>query len=218
MIHRKARLQPGQWALVNAANGGVGQALLDLLRAHGVWAIGAAAKARHDIVTSYVARPIEGRSIPLDIGVHAVRVAGVDAAFNGVGGAHTGQCVSSTRRGGITVWYGFVGAHGFPAVVRSTLSLFAGASLRGRRGAFYGITMLYRKNPRLFLEDLPKLFDLLAQRKINPRIAQTFPLQDARRANERLEAGGIDGKLVLTTCESEPAANSSLQPTVSSCG
>ena len=60
MIHRKARLQPGQSALVNAANGGVGQALLDLLRAHGVSAIGAAAKVRHEIVSSYGAIPTRG--------------------------------------------------------------------------------------------------------------------------------------------------------------
>ena len=197
MIHRVARLHARQSALVNAANGGVGQALLDLLRAHGVSAIGAAAKQRHDIITSYGGIPIEGRAAPLDIGVHAVRAEGVDAAFDGVGGAHTGQCVSSTRRGGITVWYGFVGAQGLPALMRSALSLFLGARLRGRRGSFYGITMRYRKNPQPFFEDLPKLFDLLAQRKISPRIAQTFPLLDARRANERLEEGAIQGKLVL---------------------
>jgi NADPH2:quinone reductase len=197
MIHRVALLRARESALVNAANGGVGQALLDLLRAHGVSAIGAAARARHEIVTSYGATPIEGRSTQLHVGVHAVRAAGVDAAFDGVGGAHTGQCVSSTRRGGITVWYGFVGAQGLPAVARSALSLFVGARLRGRRGSFYGITMRYRKNPQPFFEDLPKLFELLAQRKISPRVAQTLPLLDARRANERLEEGGIDGKLVL---------------------
>src|SRR5882724_7528347 len=68
MIHRVARLEPGGSALVNAANGGVGQALLDVLRAHGVQAIGAAAKARHEIVASYGAIPIEGRSAPLAAG------------------------------------------------------------------------------------------------------------------------------------------------------
>jgi NADPH:quinone reductase-like Zn-dependent oxidoreductase len=207
MIHRKARLQPGQWALVNAANGGVGQALLDLLRAQGISAIGAAAKARHDIVRSYDAIPIEGRSAPLDTGVHEVRAEGVDAAFDGVGGAHTGQCISSTRRGGTTVWYGFVGARGVPGVVRSALSLFVGARLRGRRGYFYGITMMYRKNPQPFREDLLELFDLLEQRKISPRIAQTLPLMDARKANERLEAGNIDGKLVLVASENNPGSS-----------
>jgi len=197
MIHRKARLQPGQSALVNAANGGVGQALLDLLRAHGVSAIGAAARARHGIVSSYGAIPIEGRTATLDDGVHRIRPAGVDAAFDGVGGPSTAQCVSSTRRGGITIWYGFVGAKGFNALAGSALSLFAWSRLQGRRGSFYGITMLYRKDPRPFRADLAKLFDLLAQKKISPRIAQRLPLLNAREANERLEAGGIEGKIVL---------------------
>lgn len=197
MIHRKARLQPGQSALVNAANGGVGQALLDLLRAHGVSAIGAAGKTRHEIVSSYGAIPIEGRMAPLDAGVHRVRPEGVDAAFDGVGGSSTRQCVFSTRRGGITVWYGFVGAREFSALASSALSLFVGSRFRGRRGSFYGITMLYRKDPRPFREDLRKLFDLLAQKKISPRIAEKLPLLDARKANERLEAGGIEGKIVL---------------------
>jgi hypothetical protein len=35
--------------------------------------------------------------------------------------------------------------------------------LRGRRGSFYGITALYRKNRAPFMEDLPKVFALLAR-------------------------------------------------------
>jgi NADPH:quinone reductase-like Zn-dependent oxidoreductase len=41
------------------------------------------------------------------------------------------------------------------------------------------------------------LLGLLADKKIAPRIAERFPLLDARAANERLEKGGVDGKLVL---------------------
>ena len=201
MIHRKARLRRGQWALVNAANGGVGQALLDLLRAYGISAIGAAAKPRHSIVLSYGATPIEGRAAPLDTGVRSVWPEGVDAAFDAVGGKSTRECVSSTRRGGITVWYGFMGAAGGLTAARSALSLFIGSRLRGRRGTFYGITMLYRRDPRPFREDLPKLFELLAEKKISPRIAQTFPLLEARAAQERLEMGGIEGKFVLVAPE-----------------
>lgn len=202
MIHRVAKLIPGQSALVNAANGGVGQALLDLLRAHGVQAIGAAAAARHGIVRSYGATPIEGRKAALDTGVHAILPAGVDAAFDGVGGVQTGQSVAATRRGGIVVWYGFVGVKGLPDVARSALQVFVGTIARGRRGSFYGITQLYRKNPQPLREDLPKLFALLAEKKIQPRIAQTLPLLAAREANERLEAGGIEGKLVLVAPDS----------------
>ena len=197
MIHREAKLQRGQWALVNAANGGVGQALLDLLKAEGIHAIGAASAARHELVRSYGATPIEGRKTPLDVGVHAVRPEGVDAAFDAVGGAQTGECVRSTRSGGTTVWYGFMGATGIPALLRSAGACFIGSRLTGRRGAFYGITRLYRNDPAPFREDLPKLFELLAQKKIAPKIALTLPLLDARKANERLEAGNIEGKIVL---------------------
>ena len=198
MIHRVSHLAPGGSALVNAANGGVGQALLDLLRAHGVSAIGAASAARHDIVASYGAVPIEGRRMRLDTGVHVVRPQGVDAAFDGVGGAATGECIASTRRGGITVWYGFVGATGTAAVVRSALRLFVGAPLQLRRGAFYGITLRYRKDPHPFREDLAALFALLAQHKITPRIALRLPLMQFRSAIETLKNGGITGKIVLT--------------------
>jgi NADPH2:quinone reductase len=203
LIHREAKLQPGQRALVNGANGGVGQALLDLLRAHGVEAIGAAASRRHDIVRSYGARPIEGRGANLEEGVHALVPEGVDAAFDAVGGAATGQCVAATRRGGTTVWYGFGGAKGLPQLLRSAAALFVGAPLRGRRGRFYGITLQYRKNPAPFRADLLELFSLLAQRRIHPRISQRLPLLSARQANERLEAGDIEGKLVLLASVTE---------------
>jgi NADPH:quinone reductase-like Zn-dependent oxidoreductase len=197
MIHREARMQPGQRALVNAANGGVGQALLDLLRAHGVSVVGAAARSKFAVVQSYGATPIEGRTAALDAGVARIYPKGVDASFDGVGGAHTAQCIRATRRGGIIVWYGFVGTRGLPQVMGSAARIFFAAPLSGRRGRLYGITGLYRRDPRPFHQDLPKLFAMLAEKKIHPRIAERLPLLEARRANERLEAGGIDGKIVL---------------------
>ncbi len=196
MIHRTAGLRPGQRALVNAANGGVGQALLDLLRAHGVQAIGAASAARHDVVRAYGATPIEGRAAPLQLGVHGI-APGVDAAFDAVGGAQSGQCLACLSPGGTLVWYGFMGAARLPALLRTAATVFLKAPLLGRRGRFYGITLLYRKDPGPLREDLAKLFALLAAGTIKPRIAERLPLLDARRANERLEAGNIEGKLVL---------------------
>ncbi|MBN2008869.1 hypothetical protein JW960_05950 [candidate division KSB1 bacterium] len=52
----------------------------------------------------------------------------------------------------------------------------------GKRSTFYGITLLYRKNPKPFREDLPKLFQLLADQKIKPVIAEILPLPEAARA------------------------------------
>jgi NADPH:quinone reductase-like Zn-dependent oxidoreductase len=77
-------------------------------------------------------------------------------------------------------------------------NLFVGSRLRGRRGAFYGITYLYRKNPTLFREDLPKIFALIAEQKIAPLIYTTLPLLAAKQALELLAAGSVEGKIVLT--------------------
>jgi NADPH:quinone reductase len=65
-------------------------------------------------------------------------------------------------------------------------------------GTFYGITMLYRKNPRPLREDLPKIFALLAAKKIDPLIQTTFSLVEARQAIELLASGSAEGKIVLT--------------------
>ncbi len=200
-IHRVARLNAGDTALVTGASGGVGAAALDLLRVAGVRTFGAASHARRNFVQSLGATPIDSRGAPIDEGLRAVLPSGVDAAFDGLGGRFAGQAVRATKRGGMVVGYGFSGAtrdHRTDslALMRGMLSLFVGAPVLGRRGRFYGITLLYRRDPEPFRQDLPKLMALLADGKIKPRIAERLPLLAAREAGERLERGGIEGKIV----------------------
>jgi NADPH:quinone reductase-like Zn-dependent oxidoreductase len=76
-------------------------------------------------------------------------------------------------------------------------NLLVGARMRGRRGKFYGITMLYRKDPKPLREDLPKIFALIAEKKLEPLVSVTLPLVEARRAMEMLVAGSVEGKVVL---------------------
>jgi NADPH:quinone reductase-like Zn-dependent oxidoreductase len=197
MIHRVARMQPGQTALVTGANGGVGSALLDLLRVHGVRALGSASRNAFELVRSLGGEPIEARTQAVDRAVHGVLPEGVDVAFDGLGGAGTLQCVRATKRGGLVVGYGFVATDGTLDVLRGFATLFLGARLAGRRGTFYGITALYRKDKRPFNDDLPKLFALLSTRQVQPRIAARLPLLAGREAERRLEAGGVAGKIVL---------------------
>ena len=61
----------------------------------------------------------------------------------------------------------------------------------------YSIQTLKRLKPALFRQDLIALLGLLQQQKIQPLIAQRFPLTEARRAQELLEKGGVIGKIVL---------------------
>ena len=57
--------------------------------------------------------------------------------------------------------------------------------------------MLDRQAAKPLREDLPKIFSLLAAKKIDPLVSTTFPLLDARQALELLASGSVEGKIVL---------------------
>ncbi len=198
MIHRVAKVRTGQTALVTGAAGGVGIAALQLLRLAGVKTYGAASASKHDIVRSLGATPIDYRTGPIDRLTRSLKPEGVDYVFDAIGGANISPCIGALRRGGTLVAFGFIGAPGKLSQGAMFANIFLGARLRGRVGRFYGITMLYRKDPRPLREDLPKIFALLAEKKIDPVVARTFPLLEARQALEFLAAGSAAGKIVLT--------------------
>jgi NADPH2:quinone reductase len=198
MIHRVAKVLPGQTALLTGAGGGVGIAALQLLRLAGVKTYGAASAAKHSIVRSLGAIPVDYRAGPLDKLIRALEPEGVDFAFDAVGGANIGLCIGAVRRDGMVVGFGFVGAPGFFTQGLMFANLFVGARLRGRRGTFYGITALYRKDSVPFREDLPKIFALVAGKKVDPLVSHTFGLLEARQAIELMATGSVEGKIVLT--------------------
>ena len=199
MIHRVAKVSSGQTALVTGAAGGVGTAALQILRLAGVKTYGAASAKKHETVRKLGAIPIDYRAGRLDRLMRALEPSGVDHVFDAVGGRNIGLCIRAARRGGTVVGYGFMGVKGTAATLAMFANLLVGARLRGRRGAFYGITMLYRKNPAPLREDLPKIFALIAEGKLDPLVSVTLPLLEARKALELLTGGTVEGKLVLAS-------------------
>jgi NADPH:quinone reductase-like Zn-dependent oxidoreductase len=209
MIHRTAKVRSGQTALVTGAAGGVGTAALELLRLAGVKAYGAASKPKHGTVEALGATPVDYRAGPIDVLMKTLEPQGVDYVFDAVGGSNIGPCIGALRLGGMIVGYGFMDAPGKLGILGTFLNLFIGSRLRGRRGAFYGITMSYRKRPELLREDLPKIFALLAKKSIRPLVSVTLPLLDAQRALQLLASGSLAGKIVLTnsreeSCQADP--------------
>src|SRR3984957_7403513 len=178
--------------------GGVGAALLQLLRLAGIKTYGAASAGKHGLIAALGATPVDYRRGPIDRLIHAEEPAGVDLVFDAIGGANIGPCLRAARRGGMVVGYGFMAVDGTLAKTRMFWDLFVGARLRVRRGTFYGITLLYRKDAKPFHEDLQKIFALVARKQVSPVIAATFPLLEARRAIELLATGSVEGKIVLT--------------------
>lgn len=49
------------------------------------------------------------------------------------------------------------------------------------------------RHPSWFREDLERLFELLANRAIQPRVAERISFAKVAEAHRRLEAGGLEG-------------------------
>jgi NADPH:quinone reductase-like Zn-dependent oxidoreductase len=198
MIHRTAKVRFGQTALVTGAAGGVGTAALQLLRLAGVKTYGAASASKHSTVRSLGATPIDYRAGSIDRLTRALEPGGVDFVFDAVGGANIGPCIGALKPGGTLVAFGFMAAPGKLSQMAMFANIFLGSRLRGRVGKFYGITLLYRRNPNLLREDLGKIFALLAEKKIDPLVSRAFPLLEAGHALDLLRSGSMEGKIVLT--------------------
>jgi hypothetical protein len=66
------------------------------------------------------------------------------------------------------------------------------------------------RHPAWFREDLARLFELLATSAIRPRVAERISFDEVAEAHRRLEAGGLEGKLVL--CPDLPSRRDRVPP------
>jgi len=67
----------------------------------------------------------------------------------------------------------------------------------GKRARFYSINVMRARHPAWFAEDLERLFALLAEGTIQPRIAERISFDRVAEAHGRLEEGLLEGKIVL---------------------
>jgi Zinc-binding dehydrogenase len=67
----------------------------------------------------------------------------------------------------------------------------------GKRARGYSINVMRARHPAWFREDLERLLGMLATGAIRPRIAERISFDEVAEAHRRLEAGGLEGKLVL---------------------
>jgi NADPH:quinone reductase len=212
MLHRSAKVKPGQRVLFHGASGGVGTALLQLGRLAGLEMYGTCSSRSAPAVSELGAIPIDYQHQDFVTEIHRLTSEGVDAVFDPIGGAHLWHSREALRPGGKVVGYGNTTSlrgeglgsnrsgrrnrlHGIPIYA---LYIAGGWLLPGRKRIVpYSIQTLKRLKPALFREDLIALFDLLQQQKIKPLIAERFPLAEARHAQELLGKGGVIGKIVL---------------------
>src|SRR5512135_1459780 len=212
MLHRSAKVKPGQRVLIHGAAGGVGTALLQLGRLARLEMYGTCSSRGASAVSDLGAIPIDYRQLDFVKEIHRLTSDGVDVVFDGIGGSHIWRSRKALRPGGRVVAYGLTSSlrggrlasgrsgrrHRFHGIPIFGLYIAGGWLLPGRKRVFpYSIQWLKRLRPAQFRQDLITLFDLLQQQKIKPLIAQRFPLVEARQAHELLGKGGVTGKIVL---------------------
>ncbi|MBC7372778.1 MAG: zinc-binding dehydrogenase, partial [Frankiales bacterium] len=175
MLFTQASVKPGDTVLVQGAGGGVSTAAIALARAAGlvVWVTG---------------RDETKRTRAVELGAHEVFESGarlpgkVDAVLETVGKATWSHSMRALRPGGTLV---VSGATTGPDPSADLNRLFF-LQLR-----VVGSTMGTR-------EELAGLLSLLAATGVRPQVDASYALADARSAFQRLEAGDVVGKLVLT--------------------
>ena len=218
MLHRSARVSPGQRVLVHGASGGVGTALLQLGRLAGLEMYGTCSAHAASSVAADGATPIDYRNQDFVQEIRSLTADGVAVVFDGIGGSHIWRSRRALRRGGIVVAYGLTGSlsggritgtrpHRVRGLAIFGLYIAGSWLLPGRRRVVpYSIQWLKRRRPDLFRQDFATLLELLRDGKIRPVIARRFPLEQARQAQEFLGHGGVTGKIVLLANEaSQPA-------------
>jgi NADPH:quinone reductase-like Zn-dependent oxidoreductase len=201
LLHRAAQVQRGQRVLVQGAAGAVGQALLVLGKEAGLELWGTARGAHAPLLRELGTTPIDYEREDFT----RVLPGGFDAVFDGIGKDGFDRSFAALKRGGLLVAYGYtagVKPHSRPLTILRWLARqyfhYLGTWLpNGKHLRVYSINVMRAIHPAWFRDDLERLFALLATRAIRPRIADRISFDEVVEAHHRLEAGGLEGKLVL---------------------
>lgn len=208
MLHRSAQAKPGETALIHSAAGGVGTALLQLARLHGVKAFGTASTSKLSIIESFGGQAIDYKRCDFLKVIRNSTDGGVDIVFDGIGGWHLVRSFRALRKNGRLVGYGFnatlVGGKRDLKRIVSDASGWAAAYIlnllsRNKRFSIYSIQMLKRREPDWFRQDLTTLLGLLERGQLKPLIDRKLPVEQAALAHELLGKGETVGKIVLVS-------------------
>lgn len=192
LTRRVFDVQPGQFALVHAAAGGVGGLLVQLVAARGgrvIATVGSAAKAARaqalgaQIVVNYREADFVGAV------AEATGGAGVAVAYDGVGQATFDGSRQSLARRGMLVLYGQ--ASGVVEAV-APKDLAAGSLFFTRPSLFH-----YVDTPAALAEAGQAVLQAVAAGELEVRIDRTLPLAEAGRAHALLAGRRSAGKLLL---------------------
>ena len=196
----RGEIKEGETVLVLGAAGGVGLSAVELAKAYGCRVVAAvsteekgevARKAGADEVVIYPRAPFDkgtSKQLASDFKA-AVGPNGADIVYDIVGGDYSEPALRSIA------WEGRFLVVGFPAGIAKmplNLTLLKSCDIRG---VFWGA--FAAREPQRNAQNIAELFEFWKDGKISPQISETFSLDDAGKAIEKLDNRQAIGKLVV---------------------
>jgi NADPH2:quinone reductase len=182
----------GDWTVVHSAAGGVGLLLTQLVRARGGHVLAtvsteekaelARAAGADDVVVGYDGFAERVRELSGGEGAAVV--------YDGVGRTTFAAGLTALRPTGVLVLYGAASGQPEPLELQQ---LAAHGSLYVQRPTL----ATYTRTPEMLRERAGAVLGMVADGRLDVRIGHRYPLADARRAHEDLEARRTTGKLLL---------------------
>lgn len=201
MLHRSAKVQPGQKIFVHGLSGAVGRALLSLGQLAGAQVYGTASIQKHAALRELGATPFAYSDKQWISTMQ--QAGGVDAVFDPLGFQSFDESYSILHRGGILVGYGMnlLGLTGAPPrpVVPVVIRLMAKNLLfwSGKRTSFFGVN----RASKHYIPDLELLFQWLKAGKLSVPIKATFPLEQIQQAHREYASSTGMGSIILQVAE-----------------
>jgi NADPH:quinone reductase len=183
LAHDSYPIAPGDRVLVHAAAGGVGNLLTQIAKLRGAYVI---ATASTDEKRALASEAGADEALAYD----AIAGLQVQAVYDGVGRDTFAAGLDALAPTGRMILYG--GASGEPDPID--------ARVLAQKGSLYvqrPTLATYTRTPELLRDRAARLFELIARGDLNVRIGSRYPLAEARRAHEDLEARRTTGKLLL---------------------
>ncbi|GAA3921684.1 NADPH:quinone oxidoreductase family protein [Microbacterium invictum] len=192
-LHRRARLQAGEWLLVHAAAGGVGAATVQLGVAAGarvIAVVGSDAKAAVARAAGAEEVLVRGRD-DLPARIKEITAGhGADVVFDPVGGAAFDASTRCIAFEGRIVVIGF--ASGEIPQLKTNIALVKNFAVLGLYWGLYS-----ERRPDLVIEAHDALTALAASGAIRPVIDEVVPFERAPDAIEKLAGGSTVGRVVI---------------------
>lgn len=178
-LFTRAQLRVGERILIHAGAGGCGAFAIQMAKAAGAYVFTTCGAYNVDLVTQLGAdRAIDYRAEDfVKVCKEDTGGTGVDVVYDTVGGDNIAKSVEAVRREGRIV------------TILPTATDLGKAFMKN-----VTLHFLFMQRARYKLEGMK---DLIERGLLKPVIDSILPLSDVAKAHEKLEAGGVRGKIVL---------------------